>query len=140
MSDGGAVLVDTGPLVALFDPSDAANGTCRAALAQLERRRLVTTLAALTEATHLLSFSFKAQEALLAYVSAGAIEMADFVASDVSKAASHMLKYSDLPMDFADATLVVVAERLGTMDVFTLDGAFAIYRLARKRFRILPAR
>jgi len=48
-------------------------------------------------------------------------------------------KYSDLPMDFADSTLVVLAEDLNTDLVFTLDRDFQIYRIrGRKRFRILP--
>ena len=39
-----------------------------------------------------------------------------------------MAKYVDLPMDFADATLVAVAERLGIRDVATLDDDFTVYR------------
>ena len=46
-----AVLVDTGPLVALFDPSDAQHVNCTKELARLERDRLLTTLAVVTEAS-----------------------------------------------------------------------------------------
>jgi uncharacterized protein len=41
-----------------------------------------------------------------------------------------MAKYQDLPMDFADASVVAAAERLGTRQVFTLDRDFYIYRFA----------
>ena len=43
-------------------------------------------------------------------------------------------------MDFADATLVVLAEELDCTSVFTTDrGDFSVYRLkGRKAFRILP--
>lgn len=40
-----------------------------------------------------------------------------------------MEKYADLPMDYADATLVLLAERLGVFDVLTLDRrGFTVYR------------
>ena len=41
-----------------------------------------------------------------------------------------MGKYKDLPMDFADASVVAAAERLGTRRVFTLDRDFYVYRFA----------
>jgi predicted nucleic acid-binding protein len=50
-------------------------------------------------------------------------------------------KYADLPMDFADATLVALAEELDCASVFTTDRAdFSVYRIkGRKPFRILPS-
>jgi len=48
-------------------------------------------------------------------------------------------KYTDLPMDFADATLVSLAEELNTDLVFTVDKDFSVYRIrGRKTFRIVP--
>jgi hypothetical protein len=137
---GGTALVDTGPLVALFDPSDRWHERCQVELARLARASLVTSLAVLTEATHLLGFDRRAQRALLAFVAAGAVEIADLGAGDVSRAAALMERFDDLPMDFADATLVVLAERLGTNRVFTLDRKdFGAYRIGRRAFRIVPA-
>ncbi|MCP5110177.1 MAG: DNA-binding protein, partial [bacterium] len=51
-----------------------------------------------------------------------------------------MAEYADLPMDFADATLVVLAEELGTDRVFTTDRRdFSVYRIdGREAFRIHP--
>ncbi|HET7292939.1 MAG TPA: hypothetical protein VFM88_10975 [Vicinamibacteria bacterium] len=50
-------------------------------------------------------------------------------------------RYRDRPMDFADATLVHIAERESLSTIFTIDHAdFETYRIGgRKRFRILPA-
>lgn len=49
-----------------------------------------------------------------------------------------MEKYLDLPTDFADATLVVLAESLGTTTVFTLDRRdFGIYRIGRRKLAVL---
>ena len=43
-----------------------------------------------------------------------------------------MQRYADIPMDFADASIVAAAEQLGTDKVFTLDHKhFGIYRIAR---------
>jgi len=136
---GAAVLVDTGPLVALFDPSDAHHATCTQELARLERERLVTSLAVVTEATCLLEFSSRAQRALLEFIAKGAVEIANFESAAIERASALMAKYEDLPMDFADATLVVLAETLGTATVFTLDRRdFSIYRLGRRKLTILP--
>jgi predicted nucleic acid-binding protein len=135
----GVVLVDTGPLVALFDPSDAQHAACTKELARLERNRLVTSLAVVTEATYLLDFSARAQQAVLAFVASGALDVVDFNAAAIERAAGLMAKYQDLPMDFADATLVVLAEALETTTVFTLDRRdFGIYRLGRRKMNLLP--
>jgi predicted nucleic acid-binding protein len=134
------VLVDTGPLVALFDPSDGDHERCKNALAQLQRSQRLTTLAVVTETVYLLGFSSTAQQAFLSFLATGAIEIAPFTAADVSRAAALMARFADLPMDFADATLVVLAERLRTTAVFTLDRRdFSVYRVGRRAFRLLPA-
>lgn len=136
---GSAVLVDTGPLVALFDPSDAQHNGCTKELARLERERLITSLAVVTEATYLLEFSSRAQRALLQFIASGAVQLAHFEAAAIERASSLMAKYEDLPMDFADATLVVLAESLGTTTVFTLDRRdFGLYRLGRRKLTLLP--
>lgn len=51
-----------------------------------------------------------------------------------------MEKYRDVPMDFADATLVALAEEMEVEEIFTLDmRGFRTYRIAGKRaFKILP--
>jgi predicted nucleic acid-binding protein len=52
-----------------------------------------------------------------------------------------MLKYADTPMDFADATLVRLAEREGLTTILTVDRDFEVYRIGgRKAFRVLPKR
>jgi len=74
------------------------------------------------------------------FVAAAAVEIADFGAGDVSQAVALMERFEDLPMDFADATLVVLAERLATNRVFTLDRKdFGAYRIGRRALRIVPA-
>lgn len=51
-----------------------------------------------------------------------------------------MARFADLPMDFADATLVLLAEHLNTTWVFTLDRRdFGLYRVGRRAFRLIPS-
>jgi predicted nucleic acid-binding protein len=136
---GAVVLVDTGPLVALFDPSDAHHATCTKELARLEQQRVVTSLAVVTEATYLLEFSGRAQRALLEFVARGAVEIANLDSRAIERTPALMARYENLPMDFADATLVVLAESLGTTTVFTLDRRdFGSYRLGRRKLTLLP--
>jgi len=69
----------------------------------------------------------------------GAVEIASLDAPAIERASALMAKYEDLPMDFADATLVVLAESLGTTTVFTLDRRdFGIYQLGRRKLTLLP--
>lgn len=53
-----------------------------------------------------------------------------------------MSRYSDRPMDFADATLVRLARRESLTTIFTVDhDDFETYRIGgKRRFRIVPGR
>jgi hypothetical protein len=139
MPNDPVVLVDTGPLVALFDRDDAHHARCVEALRAI-RRPLITVWPVLTEAAHLLSFSFLAQDSLWEFVERGGLRIAEVAPSDIPRLRALMHKYSDHPMDLADAVLVRVAEREGLRTIFTLDhGDFGVYRLAHgKAFILIP--
>ena len=133
------VLVDTGPLVALLDPSDRARERCRSYLDQLNRAELVTTEAVITEAEYLLDFSVQAQETLMHLLATGKPRVEPIATTDRTRIAGLMNRYANLPMDYADATLVVIAERLSAPRIFTLDRRdFGVYRVGRRRFEIVP--
>ena len=134
-----AVLVDTGPIVALLDRSDDHHDEIVQALAAIEDP-LVTVWPVVIEAMYLLAFSFQAQAALFEILETGAVRLIDVDVADLPALKRLMEKYRDLPIDFADAALVRVAEREGIRRVLTLDRRdFAVYRLARKgKFTILP--
>lgn len=58
-------------------------------------------------------------------------------AEELERAFELMEDYADLPMDFADASLVAAAETLGTRKIFTLDRRdFAVYRIRKGRRRL----
>jgi hypothetical protein len=133
------LLLDTGPFVALLDRSERNHERC-VAFFRYFRGRLITTEPVLTEAVYLLGPSFSRQKPALDFVLAGGAELIPMVPALLKRCAHLMSKYSDVPMDYADATLVAVAEALGIRDVLTLDRrGFSVYRYAsRGSFRIFP--
>jgi hypothetical protein len=124
------VLIDAGPLVALLRRDDRDHTLCVDTLKRL-RTPLLTTWMPVTEAVYLLNFSPAAQDALLQMIERGALQVLPLEAEDLPRIRALMRKYADLPMDFADATLVHIAQRDGIRQVFTLDRRdFSVYRLA----------
>jgi predicted nucleic acid-binding protein len=130
------ILVDTGPLVGLFDPRDRSHRRCRDALARV-RGELITTIPVLTEAFHLLSPGSRGSAALREFVSGGGLTLWYLDPEGTQRAFELMDRYADHRMDLADASLVVVAERLGTRRVLTIDRRdFAAYRIVRGHRRL----
>lgn len=133
------LLVDTGPLVAILNSDDTAHVPCVHVLRET-LSALATTWPVVTEAIYLLGFSFDAQEGLLEMLEQGDLQLLPLEARDVPRMRALMRKYRDLPMELADASLVLAAEREEIGTVFTLDRRdFAVYRLPRgKGFTIVP--
>jgi predicted nucleic acid-binding protein len=102
----------------------------------------LTSTAVLTELFHLFGDNTKEVERAWAFIRSGAVTVLAIADRDLADLAALMAKYHDRPMDFADATLVHLAERESLSTVFTIDhDDFETYRIGgRKRFRILPAR
>lgn len=137
MTDG--LLVDAGPLVAILNRRDRHHHACVDTLKEL-RRPLFSTWMPITEAMYLLDFSIQAQGALLEMIERRALQILEILREDLPAMHRLMRKYSDQPMDFADASLVQVANRLNLSDIFTLDRRdFGVYRFGKGRaFKILP--
>jgi predicted nucleic acid-binding protein len=69
----------------------------------------------------------------------GAVDILALERDDVSRMKMLIRQYGDLPMDFADAALVRVAERDGLKTILSFDKHFHVYRLPRRgRFEVLP--
>jgi predicted nucleic acid-binding protein len=126
------ILVDAGPLVALFDPADASHGRCVEVL-QSVAEPLTTTTPVLTEAFHLLTPSSIGAQRLMDFVVAGGLSVSYLDDNTLVRAFELMMQYADRPMDLADASLVATAEREGIRKVFTVDRRdFAAYRIRRR--------
>jgi predicted nucleic acid-binding protein len=76
------------------------------------------------------------------FLRSGAVVLLPLTDADVPDLERLMRRYADRPMDFADATLVRLAERESLSTILTVDhGGFDTYRIkSRTRFRIVPGR
>lgn len=131
-------ITDAGPLIALFDKSDKHHQKAKYKLNQYRqhsRGRLVATWPIITEVAYLLKehVHLQAQLDLLKWISLGGLEIFDLQREHLSRIIELQKKYSDLPMDFADATLLTAAEALDITKVFSIDPDFCIYRILGKR-------
>ena len=103
---------------------------------------MVTTLACLTEAMHFLKrdVGWDAQARLWQLILDGRLDVYGFTSEDVLRMHSLMQEYADVPMDLADASLLVLAENLELSLVFTIDSHFHAFRLSNGRsFRVTPS-
>jgi predicted nucleic acid-binding protein len=127
-------LVDTGPLVAYLDATDPAQADVAACM-EAFTGQLATTSAVITEAMHLVSANRDGPRLLAEFVAASGLQVYDLSRPpELDEAVALMEKYAEAPMDFADATLVLLAEGLNVHEILTLDrGGFTIYRTRRRR-------
>lgn len=131
-------LLDTGPWVALIDGSESMH-TATVKWFKEFRGALYTTEAVLTEVLYLLNFSVQAQAAALDFILESVVELVPTSIDSVGAAKGLIEKFADLPMDYADATLVCLANETGIRNVVTFDRRdFRIYRVNKKFFNIFP--
>jgi len=133
-------LVDTGAIVALINRDDHFHARAAAWFLGF-RGRLLTTDAVVTEAAYVLAASPEHQYAALRWIQrTRRADLLEVVAiEDYEALARIMAKYGDLPCNYADATLIALAERTGVLQIATVDqGDFPVYRVrGRRSFRIL---
>lgn len=132
-------LLDTGPLVAYLDSSDPAHETVTPTIDKFSGI-LVTTGAVITEAMHFVSSNVEGPRLLVELVTRSGLQVYDLCQPpELRRATRLMERYFDTPMDFADATLVLLGEALNVFDVATLDRrGFSTYRAKRnKPFRLM---
>jgi len=135
----GELLLDTGAFVALLSRSEKRHTACVATL-EAWHGAVVTTEAVLTETVCLLGPRWSSQKTCLEFMHRGGALLVPSSPASLRRTSVLMERYREVPMDFADATLVALGEELRTDAVFTLDHrGFSVYRLEqRKPFRILP--
>ena len=133
------ILLDTGAFVAMLDRSEGKHAQC-AEFLKTFRGEIYSTEPVLTETLYLLGPSIKAEKACVDFILQGGVNLVPQSHESLSRAIVLMEKYNDIPMDFADATLVVLAEEADIDEVFTLDvKGFRAYRIhGRRSFTISP--
>lgn len=135
-------LLDTGAIVAYLDFADPAHVRVADSLGRFAGT-LCTTSAVITEAMYLLGSDSRGPRHLAEFIQTAGVHIFESTQSRQLIAAVDLMgKYGDTPMDFADATLVLLSEDTDTGEIFTLDRrGFSTYRTRKgKGFRIIPAR
>lgn len=132
-------LIDTGPLIALVKSDDQHHVACTEALKTIDLP-IGTVWPVLTEAMYLSAGVSRAQEGIWEMILRGTVQIVPIGLDDVPRIRELMERYSNRPMDLADAALIRVAEREGIRRFFTVDrNDFSVYRLhGRIRPSILP--
>ncbi len=135
------ILLDTSGLLAAIDSSQSQHAKSAAALRQATGPLLLSPFV-LAELDYLLAtrVSADAQHALLEEVARGAYRLQPFTAEDVASAAVILGRYRDLGIGLADASIVVLAERYGALEVLTLNHRHfqALRGPGGRRFRLRP--
>jgi predicted nucleic acid-binding protein len=134
-------LCDAGPLIGLLDPTDANHQRAQNTLTTLPAVPLLTTWACLTEAMHFLyrSGGHPVQDLLWDWIDRRLVRVIRPGNADWPRLRNLMRKYANLPMDIADASLVVAAEHTHLRRVFTFDRDFRTYLINdRDPFDVVP--
>jgi len=129
------ILVDAGFLYALLDKDDAWHVRAKTASGRI-REKWITTWPVLTEAVHLITrwLGVEQATALMQDIAEGDIALWDIAPEACRSVPVLMKRYANLPMDLADASLVLLAESLGHGRILTTDERdFRTYRWKSRR-------
>jgi uncharacterized protein len=116
------IIVDTGFWLAIADERDSYHQQAKEALKRYDEP-LITTWCVATETCHLLlrRKGIHAQTKFMKSLESGLFNVFNLEARHISRIAELMQKYADLPMDLADASLVILAEELNSGRIFSVD-------------------
>lgn len=131
------VIVDTGPLVAMFDRGDAFHQWAKDCLGRIEDP-LLTSGPVLSEVFFLLAPRPKSRAAFEEFWMEGGLRVEFDPQAHMDSLVALLRKYANIPMSLADATVVRMCELNQRAVVWTLDRHFLIYRhLGRKTIPLL---
>src|SRR5438477_11432104 len=118
-------LIDAGPIIAYYDAGDDWHQRVKIFFEKF-KGQFVTTSACITEAMYMLRADHRVQNELLLDLSRGLYHVEALTPSDFSRIAELNTRYSDVPGDFADLSLLVISERLHIAEIASLDSDFNI--------------
>lgn len=134
------ILIDTSGLLAALFADQREHIACAHELIRSDPP-LILSPYVLAETDYLIQ-KFGGVEAELVFleeIGRGAYKMPHFEEKDVARAREIIVKYRQLGIGLADASLVVLAERYDCRNILTLDHRhFRALRVGRQPFRILP--
>jgi predicted nucleic acid-binding protein len=126
-------LIDSGPLLALFNRSDKWHAPTLALLQAQPQLRLHSTWPVLTEVCALLARRIHNDAALdfLQWVQRGAVQLDSPADWSLTSVLAICQRFATLPLDLADASIAEAAERLSIRHVVSIDQDFDVYRDAK---------
>lgn len=139
------IICDTGPIFAAADRTDADHHACVELFTglRLAERRLLLPQTVMAEVGYMLETKVGtfAEVAFLESVANGSFDMVDLTRSDVARIAELVDRYEDLPLGTTDASVIALAERLGAVEIATLDHRhFRVVQPSHiEAFTLLPA-
>jgi predicted nucleic acid-binding protein len=113
-------IVDAGPLYAWADHDDKDHVPCRAILARADLHPIIPAMA-VTEVTYFLGRRLGARAEATFLRALREFEVEAPLPSEWQRIAELVEQYADFPLGGTDASIVALAERLGTDLVITLD-------------------
>ncbi len=127
------ILCDAGVLFCLCDPTQPKHQTCKEAV-QKVNQPLLTSWSCVTEVMYLALHrgGWSMQQRIAKLLLDGLLHIFHIQMEDYERLFALMAQYQDRPMDIADATLVVTAEKTGIKRILTLDSDFLFYRISNK--------
>lgn len=120
-----SALIDAEPCIALFDRSDKHHEKIKLFL-EGYRGRLFSTWPVVTETMHMLDFDIRVQVDFLRWLERGAITISSIGIEDLPQIIKLIEKYADRPMDLADATLLIAANKEKINNIISIDSDFSI--------------
>ncbi len=127
------LLIDSGPLIALFDRSDRYHIKTKEFLKNF-KGKLLTSWAVITEVSHILDFNLNVQIDFLKWVEMGGVKLYNIEQNDLEDIITLMQNYTNVPMDLADATLMYIAHKENIKKIASIDSDFDIYRTLKSGF------
>ncbi len=125
------ILIDAGPIIALFNKNDKYHEKIKEFLKNYEGK-LTSTWPVVTEVSHMLDFNIQTQIDFLTWIKLGGVTIEDIEKEDLNRIIELSKKYSDVPMDLADASLVVLSEKMKIKQIITIDSDYYVYRTINK--------
>ncbi len=128
-----AALIDSGPLLALFNRNDSWHAPTVAWLQANPQVRLHSTWPVLTEVCALLARRIHNAAALdfLQWVQRGAVQLDTPADWSLTSVLAICQRFASLPLDLADASMAEAAERLQIRCIVSIDKDFDVYRDAK---------
>ena len=127
------ILIDAGPLIALFDRSDQYHLKALRFIEEFQGS-LWTTWPVITEVSHMLDFSTRVQLNFLTWIHRGGLKVFDLNESHLHRLIALSEKFQDVPMDLADASLIVASEERKLKEIASIDSDFYVYRDIRNQY------